>query len=226
MERRSTAILAADVVGYSRRMKADEAGTLAVLDALRAELFDPLVARHRGRIVRPMGDGTLVEFASAVDAVDCAVGVQRALAARNADTAADRRIELRIGIGLGDVTADGAGLAGDGVTIASGLERLASHGGICVPARVFEQSRGRVDARFEDLGLETLENVAEPVHVYRWVPGAAASVAPAPVEEPQGRSLVLATAVAILIAVSLATAWWAWERIGNRADGQSVTSNP
>ncbi len=125
-QRRLAAILAADVVGYSRLMGADETGTLARLKALRAEVFDPLTAAHHGRIVKTMGDGVLVEFASAVDAVGCAIDVQRALARRNADVPADTRIELRIGINLGDIIADGDDIYGDGVNVAARLEGLAN----------------------------------------------------------------------------------------------------
>ena len=130
--RRLAAILAADVAGYSRLMGVDEEGTLAELKAIRHELSDPKVKEHRGRIVKTTGDGLLIEFASVVDAVRCAVEVQRAMAERNADVPADRRIELRMGINLGDIIRDGRDIYGDGVNVAARLEGLAEPGGICV----------------------------------------------------------------------------------------------
>ena len=130
--RRLAAILAADVAAYSRLIGADEEGTLAALKAIRRELSDPTVKEHRGRIVRTTGDGLLIEFASVVDAVRCAVEVQRAMAERNTDVPPDRRIELRMGINLGDVVKDGRDIYGDGVNVAARLEALAEPGGICV----------------------------------------------------------------------------------------------
>ena len=132
MERRLAAILAADVVGYSRLMELDEVGTLAALKALRSELIDPTIAEHKGRIVKLMGDGVLVEFASVVDAVQCAVSIQRAMPTRNVDVPADRRIVFRVGINLGDVIVEGDDLYGDGVNIAARLEALAEPGGASV----------------------------------------------------------------------------------------------
>ena len=137
MERRLAAILAADVVGYSRLMSEDEAGTLTVLKALRKELFAPKVDEHHGRIVKLMGDGALVEFASVVDAVNCTVDVQRALALRNAERPTDERLQLRIGVNLGDVIIEGNDIYGDGVNIAARLEEFAEPGGICVSGTVF-----------------------------------------------------------------------------------------
>ncbi len=168
MERRLAAILAADVVGYSRMMGADEAGTLTVLKALRKELFAPKVAEHHGRIVKLMGDGALVEFASVVDAVACAVALQRALADRNAETPADKRIELRIGVNLGDVIVEGDDIYGDGVNIAARLEAAGAPGHVLISDDVRRQIAGRVDVTFHEIGPVALKNIAEPVRVWSW----------------------------------------------------------
>jgi adenylate cyclase len=166
-ERRLAAILAADVAGYSRLMGADEEGTLAALKRVRAELGDPKIAEHRGRIVKTTGDGMLVEFASVVDAVRCAVEVQQGMAARNADVAAERRIEFRIGINLGDIISDDNDIYGDGVNVAARLEALAEPGGICVSAVVRDQVRDKLDVAFDDRGEQQVKNIARPVHVFR-----------------------------------------------------------
>src|SRR5438874_8285992 len=150
--RRLAAILAADVAGYSRLMGADEEGTLERLKALRRELLDPKIAGHRGRIVKTTGDGVLVEFASVVDAVRCAVAVQQALPERETGIAADNRIELRIGINLGDVIVEGDDLYGDGVNIAARVEALADAGGVFVSNTVHDQVRDRLSFVSEDLG--------------------------------------------------------------------------
>ena len=165
--RRLAAILAADVAGYSRLMGADEEGTLERLKALRSELFDPKFAEHRGRIVKTTGDGLLVEFASVVDAVRCAVEVQQAMSERDTDVAADSRIELRIGINLGDVIVEGDDLYGDGVNIAARIEALADPGGVFVSNTVHDQVRDRLPFLFEDLGEQQVKNIARPVRVYR-----------------------------------------------------------
>src|SRR5262250_117327 len=151
-QRRLAAILAADVVGYSRLMERDEAGTLAALKSRRKEVFEPLVARHRGRVFKVAGDGVLVEFASAVNAVQCAVALQRAFASANADLPEDRRILMRIGINLGDVMVEGGDLYGDGVNIAARLEAIAEPGGICLSAMVHQNVKAKLDLAFEDLG--------------------------------------------------------------------------
>ena len=169
MERRLTAILAADVVGYSRLIRADEEGTLAAFNALRAELIDPKIADHRGRVFKLMGDGMLAEFASVVDAVRAAVEMQQAVAERNAAFPQDKRIEFRIGINLGDVVIDGDDIHGDGVNVAARLEGLADPGGIYVSAAVYDQVRDRMDVPFEDLGEQQVKNIDRPVHVWRWV---------------------------------------------------------
>ncbi len=176
--RRLAAILAADVAGYSRLMGADEEGTLERLKVLRRELVDPKIAEHRGRIVKTTGDGLLVEFASVVDAVRCAVAVQQAMPERNASVAADNRIELRIGINLGDVIVEGDDLYGDGVNIASRIEALADAGGVFVSNTVHDHVRDRLPFVFEDLGEQQVKNIARPVRVYR--------VGPRPSRPPAG----------------------------------------
>ena len=165
--RRLAAILAADVAGYSRLMGEDEEGTLAALKAIRRELGDPKVKEHRGRIVKTTGDGLLVEFASVVDAVRCAVEVQRAMAERNAEIPEARRIEFRMGINLGDIIRDGRDIFGDGVNIAARLESIADPGGICVSGMVHDQVRDKLDLAFEDLGEQQVKNIARAVYVWR-----------------------------------------------------------
>jgi TolB-like protein/class 3 adenylate cyclase len=167
VERRLAAILAADVAGYSRLIEADEEGTLGRLKALRAEVIDPKIAGHKGRIVKTTGDGLLVEFASVVDAVRCAVELQAALAERNGPQPPDRRIEFRIGIHQGDIVVEDGDIFGDGVNVAARLEGLAEPGGICVSARVREDAAGRLDLAFEDIGEQALKNITRPVRVFR-----------------------------------------------------------
>ena len=179
--RRLAAIFAADVAGYSRLIGVDEEGTLERLKTVRAELADPKVTEHKGRIVKTTGDGLLVEFASVVDALRCAVEIQREMAARNADVPADKRIEFRIGIHQGDIVVEDADIFGDGVNVAARLEALAEPGGICVSVRVQEDADGRLDLAFEDIGEQQLKNIARPVRVYR-VP-IAASALPSPASQ-------------------------------------------
>jgi TolB-like protein/class 3 adenylate cyclase len=164
---RLAAILAADVAGYSRLMGADEEGTLERLKALRRELLDPKIAEYHGRIVKTTGDGMLVEFASVVDAVRCAVAVQQAMPERNTGGEADKRIELRIGINLGDVIVEGDDIYGDGVNIAARIEALADAGGVFVSNTVHDQVRDRMPFLFEDLGEQQVKNISRPVRVYR-----------------------------------------------------------
>jgi adenylate cyclase len=166
-QRRLAAILAADVVGYSRMMQVDEAGTLAVLKSRRTEILQPLVSKHHGRIIKVMGDGVLVEFASAVQAVSCAVALQEAMAVANEAAEESRRVVLRIGINLGDVLVEGGDLYGDGVNIAARIEAVADPGSVVVSRTVFNHVRGKVDFEFDDLGERELKNIAEPVQVYR-----------------------------------------------------------
>jgi adenylate cyclase len=167
VERRLAAILAADVAGYSRLIGADEEGTLARLKAIRAELIDPKIAEHRGRLIKTTDDGLLVEFGSVVDALRCATEVQRAMAERNSGVPPDERIEFRIGINMGDIVVEDGDIFGDGVNVVARLEGLAEPGGICVSARVQEDAAGRLDLAFEDMGEQALRNIARPVRAYR-----------------------------------------------------------
>ena len=166
-ERRLAAVLAADVAGYSRLMGADEEGTLRALKAHRQAVFDPQVAVHRGRIVKSTGDGLLVEFASVVDAVDCACVVQHGIAERNAAVPTDKRLEFRIGINLGDIIVDGDDIYGDGVNVAARLEALAEPGGICVSQVVHDELSEKRALEFEDLGEHSVKNIARRLRVYR-----------------------------------------------------------
>ena len=188
VERRLAAILATDVVGYSRLMGEDEEGTLAALKTLQRELIDPRVKENCGRLVKTTGDGALVEFASVVDAVRCAVEVQRAMAERNADIPAQRRIELRVGINLGDIIIDEGDIYGGGVNLAARLESLAEPGGICVSRVVRDQVCDKLDLSFEDLGEYEVKNIARPVRVYGLrigrTPAVTALVAPAIPDRP------------------------------------------
>lgn len=190
--RRLAAILFADVVGYSRMMAADEAGTLEALKYHRTEEFDPAVIQHNGRVVKLMGDGTLVEFASVVDAVCCALAIQQAVAGGHSGLA------LRIGVNLGDIILQGDDIYGDGVNVAARLEALAEPGGICVSSVVHESIRDRVDADFIDGGLVEVKNIARPIAVWRWNPGnhgsddaAATAALPAPPPRSEGPSIAV-----------------------------------
>jgi adenylate cyclase len=167
VERRLAAVLAADVAGYSRLMEADEEGTLSALRMIRRDLGDPKIAEHRGRIVKTSGDGLLVQFASVVDAVRCAVELQRGIAEHNAAVAQDKRIEFRIGIHQGDIIAEDGNIFGDGVNLAARLEGLAEPGGICVSGVVRHEIRDKLDVGFEDLGEQQVKNISRPVRVYR-----------------------------------------------------------
>src|SRR3984893_8286698 len=195
VQRRLAAILAADVAGYSRLMGVDEEGTLTALKKLRRELADPKIKEHRGRIVKTTGDGLLVEFASVVDAVRCAVDVQREMSERNTGVPAERRIQFRIGINLGDIIKDGRDIYGDGVNVAARLEALAEPGGICVNRVVRDQVRDKLDFAFEDAGEQRVKNIARPLRVYHVRPGQVAdeemSAAQSPLALPDKPSLAV-----------------------------------
>ena len=211
VDRRLAAILAADVAGYSRLMGADEEGTLARLKAHRRELVDPKVKEHRGRTVKLTGDGALVEFPSVVDAVRCAVEIQRAMADRNAETPEDRRIAFRIGVNLGDVIVDGDDIYGDGVNIAARLEGLAEPGGICVSGTVHDHIGDRLPYAFEDMGEQNVKNIARPVRAYALRPErpAASSRPELPARSSRlGRAIIGAAVAAALVAI--VGAWWFW----------------
>src|SRR5205085_3141877 len=167
-ERRLAAVVAADMVGYSRLMEIDETGTLARLKTHRIELIDPAVAKNRGRIIKTTGDGMLLEFQSVADAVLCAAEIQRRMARRNADVSPARWIQFRIGVNLGDVIVDDNDIFGDGVNVAARLEMLADPGGICVSAAVRDQLGDRLeDIAFEDLGDQSVKNISRPIRVFR-----------------------------------------------------------
>src|SRR5271165_4084812 len=185
--RRLAAIVSADVAGYSRLMGADEEGTLGRLKTLRAELIDPKIAEHGGRIVKTTGDGLLLEFSSVVGAERCVVEVQTAMALRNADLPQDRRIEFRIGVNLGDIIIDGDDIFGDGVNVAARLQESAKPVGICVSSRVHDDVRDRLDLGFDDGGEQSLKNIARPVRIWQWNAGATSTAAP----DPAGRALPL-----------------------------------
>ncbi|MCC2665542.1 MAG: hypothetical protein K0S35_3464 [Geminicoccaceae bacterium] len=225
VERRLAAILAADVVGYSRLMEADEAGTHARLKALRKDLIDPAIARRKGRIVKLTGDGALVEFPSAVGAVLAAAEIQRAMAVQNADLPAGRRLDLRIGINLGDVIIEGDDIYGDGVNIAARLEGLAEPGGICVARNVFNQVKGKVDLGFAPAGEHRVKNITEPVTVYR-VRLDGSMLRPARRRSSVWRPGALATAAAAAIILAGGGIWMLYPRTEAPAQVASERSEP
>ena len=216
MERRLAAILAADVVGYSRLMAVDEEGTLERLKALRREFIDPRTSAHHGRIVKLMGDGALVEFASVVDALRCAVDIQRGMAERNADVPLDRRITFRIGINLGDVIIEGDDIYGDGVNVAARLEGLAEPGNVVISGTAFDQARNKIDAGFEYLGEQQVKNIPEPVRTYRVLldPAAAGTIIGTSRGKPwRWRWAAAAMLVVVVAAVGVAVGWLRpWEQ--------------
>jgi TolB-like protein/class 3 adenylate cyclase len=232
VERRLAAILAADVAGYSRLMGTDEEGTLERLKAHRRKLIDPKIKEHRGRIVKTTGDGLLAEFPSVVDAVRCAVETQRGMADRNAGVADDQRIVLRIGINLGDVIIDGDDIYGDGVNVAARLEALAEPGGICVARTVRNQIRDKLPYAFDDMGEQSVKNIARPVRADAF---SAAAVAATPVVAPLAQSklpprrlslrlAVAAAIISVVIAIG-AAAWWVWPN-GNSPTATSPQTTP
>lgn len=169
MERKLAAILAVDVVGYSAHMESDEAGTFERLKAGRLELFDPEIAKHQGRVFKLMGDGLLAEFGSVVNAVECAVVLQRGMKERNANVSADKRLQIRIGINLGEVIVEGDDRYGEGVNVASRLQQLAEPGGICVSGKVSREVEKKLAFGFESMGDQQVKNMAEAVPAYRVV---------------------------------------------------------
>ncbi len=225
MERRLAAILAADVVGYSRLMEQDEAGTLAALNAHREGVINPSIAEHHGRVVKLMGDGILVEFPSVVEAVQCAVQIQTGLAKKNSNVPVELQMEWRIGINIGDVIVEGDDLYGDGINIASRLEGLAEPGGICISREVFTQVKNKVDLGFESLGEQRVKNITEPVLVFRveFSPGATIRRSE---ERPQTRwwrSIALPAAVAAAVVIG---AFGAWTYFGDSYAPQPLPDQP
>jgi class 3 adenylate cyclase/TolB-like protein/Tfp pilus assembly protein PilF len=205
-QRKLAAILAADVVGYSRLMSADETDTLAALKDHRAGLIDPKIAEFGGRIVKLMGDGMLVEFSSVVDAVECAVALQRGMDGRTRNVSDDRRITFRMGINLGDVIIDGDDIYGDGVNVAARLEEIAEPGGICISHAAYEQIRDKLDHSFVDQGAQALKNISRPVQVYRY----AENGADAPSSRPgpaTSRRLIRMAALATGLVAIVAAGW-------------------
>jgi TolB-like protein/class 3 adenylate cyclase/Flp pilus assembly protein TadD len=209
VERKLVAILAADVVGYTRLMGEDEAGTLARLEGLKAEILDPLIAQHRGRVVKLMGDGFLVEFASVVDALTCALAWQDAVEVRASQVPEGRALRFRIGVNLGDVMVKGDDLYGQGVNLAARLEGLAEPGSVLVSRTVFDHAKGKVAAAFEDLGERELKNIAEPVRVFRVSMGSEVTETPtvAKVTSRSRRLPVIAATVVLLVVAAGATFW-------------------
>ncbi len=216
VERRLAAVLAADMVGYSRLMRADEKGTITRQKALYEELFDPEIAKHNGRIVKLMGDGVLVAFASAVDAVECAVEIQRAMVERDAGIPEDSRITFRMGINLGDVVIDGDDILGDGVNVAARLESLAKPGGICIADVVFNSIKGKLDLGYAALGPQGLKNIAEPVlahHVLLDPEDSGKLVEAKNARRPRNRHKFL-VAAGIVAVLTIALVWWRpWVRL-------------
>ena len=210
VQRRLAAILVADVVGYSRLMGEDEAGTRTRFNASLKELIEPVTASHRGRIVKTMGDGLLAEFTSVVDAVQCAVEIQEGMAERNADEPSDRRIDFRVGINLGDVIIEGDDIHGDGVNVAARLETLAEPGGICISGAVFNNVKGKLDLGFADLGPQKVKNLAEPISTFQVLldPGDAGKIVkPTLQRSPMARKFAIAVAAIVLILVGGYVTW-------------------
>jgi TolB-like protein/class 3 adenylate cyclase len=208
VERRLAALLAADVVGYSRLVELDEAGTLAAIKALRVEVIDPLLAEHHGRIVKLMGDGAIVEFASVVDAVVCAVAVQVGVAKHQADCAADRQIVFRMGVNLGDVVVDGDDLLGDGVNVAARLQQICTPGSVLVSGSAHDQLKGKLDLAFEPLGVQRLKNISEPVRAYRARIEGSSAGQPGNMGRPVAIKWMGLAAGALLLIVLAALAAW------------------
>jgi adenylate cyclase len=210
MDRRLAAILAADVVEYSRLMETDEAGTFERLRAHRKELFEPEISKHHGRVFKLMGDGLLAEFGSVVDALECAVVLQRSMVERNRDVPNDQRIDVRIGINLGDVIVEGDDRHGDGVNVAARLEGLADAGGITLAGTAYDHLKKKVDVGFEFLGEQQVKNIAEPVRVYRVLldPSAVGMTITAPQKAARSwQRPATATAVLLLVIATVAVAW-------------------
>lgn len=216
MERRLAAIFAADMVGYSSLMAADEAETITRQKAHRSALLDPKVAQYGGRIVKTTGDGLLVEFASVVDAVQCAVDIQHAMASRESEVSDDRRIQYRIGINLGDIVLDGDDILGDGVNIAARMEGLAEPGGICISQPVHTQVEGKLDLAFEDLGEQSVKNIPKPVQVFRVLMDSPAAdrghIAPIPARRSLKWPAVAGALVLLVIVAGVALWQRPWER--------------
>ncbi len=212
MERRLAAILAADVVGYSRLMGADEVGTLERLKSLRRELVQPNITEHKGRIVKLMGDGLLAEFPSVVEAVLCAVDIQHAMAGREAAVAEERRIRLRTGVNLGDIIVEGPDIYGDGVNVAARLEALADPGGVRVSGTVFDHVKGKVGLDFADLGEQQVKNISKAVQVFKVLLDAPAAEHGTVAAAAAKRSLRWPPVAAGLVALVISAGLVLWQR--------------
>jgi adenylate cyclase len=226
-QRHLAAILAADVVGYSRLMEQDEAETFERLRAHRVEPFEPEIAKHHGRIFKLMGDGLLAEFGSVVDAVECAVTLQRAMAERNTGLAEGRRIDLRIGINLGDVIIEGDDRHGDGGNIAARLQQLAEPGGIAVSRTVVDHVKHKLTLKFDPLGEQRVKNISEPIGVFRLAPDGAARRWRVPARLRARRvGLILGAGVVLLVAAVGATFWYLNSRSQQPVHGLSIVVLP
>jgi adenylate cyclase len=228
VERRLAAILAADIVGYSRLMGSDEVATLTALKAHRRERIDPAIARHHGRMVKTTGDGALVEFPSVVDAVACAVTIQRVMLAFNAGIPEHQRIVFRIGINVGDIIFDGGDIFGDGVNVAARLEALCEPGGVCISRSANEQVRDRLSLRFADLGEQTVKNIARPIGVFGLSVADIAALPeealpqpepPEPVQQPvptrrTAAWAMVAGAIVLTVLLSIVLGLWRYGHIG------------
>jgi class 3 adenylate cyclase len=222
IERRLAAILAMDVVAYSLLMGADELGTLTALKAHRSQFIDPLVSAHFGRLVKTTGDGLLLEFASVVDAIACAVSIQRGMLSRNAEVPEDRRIVFRIGVNIGDVIIDGSDIFGDGVNVAARLEALCEPGGICISRSANEQVRDKLSLSFADLGEHTVKNIARAVGVFGLTALDIAKLPEIPLNRSQPplrattrhmpRKTVIAAGACLIVFVGIAGWWWILKR--------------
>jgi class 3 adenylate cyclase len=236
IERRLAAILAADVAGYSGLMGTDEVGTLNALKAHRRERVDPSIAGHNGRIVKTTGDGLLVEFASVVDAVGCAVAIQRAMVAFNAGIHVDRQVVFRIGINVGDIIIDGGDIFGDGVNVAARLEALCEPGGVCISRYANEQVRDKLSLTFADLGEQTVKNIARAVGVFGLAAKDIAALSEEALPEPEAPELrtplmharrrpigAMVAGVIAVVAILAAGGWWTLAR-QDRATGRGRSS--
>ena len=211
MERRLSAILAADMVGYSRLVEADETGTIQRQKALRSQFIDPTITKHKGRVVKSMGDGILVEFPSVVEAVQCAVVIQQGMIQREADVANDRRIQYRIGINLGDVIVEDGDIFGDGVNVAARLEQLAEPGGICISGTTYDHLKSKIDVGYESLGNQRVKNIEEPIRVYRVLVArdtVERAVTKANKKRRGWNPLSIGASLAILVGLISVVSWW------------------
>jgi len=227
LERHLAAIVAVDVVGYSRLMGANEDATLIALKRHRKDLIDPLIAAHKGHIVKTTGDGLLLTFPSVVQAVTCAVSIQSGMAKRNRDISSDRRIEFRIGVNIGDIIVEKHDVFGDGVNIAARLEQIAPAGGICLSEDAYRQVRGKLDIPIADGGEQRLKNISSPVRVYRIEPSVAANAdaLPPPADSRRRWSMPVVAGAAISVAVVLAAVTWL-ALIRDRPDGLRTAASP